>query len=222
MARLAPQRRDVIESLADEILHNYGHGRVIVAIDGVDGAGTTDFAADLVEQLKKVGHAAFHAKVDDFHATRDRRYAQGEASGAGRYRDSYDYSVLRRVLVDPFRMGGSTGFVAAHWDWRREQPIQPKWLTAPEDAILVINGVFLQRPELRGLWNYTVWLDVPPKEAWARLVESDPLAHDETAWARSEGGQKLYFKEVKPRELANAIIDNRDPDQPRRVFADSC
>lgn len=222
MAPWEPQRRDVIESIADEILHNYAHGRVIVAIDGVDGAGTTDFAADLVELLKKRGHSAFHAKVDDFHAPRARRYQQGEASGAGRYHDSYDYSVLRRVLVDPFRMGGSTGFVAAAFDWRRDQPIQAKWLTAPEDAILVINGVFLQRPELRGLWNYTVWLDVAPKDAWARLVAADPGAHDDTAWARSEGGQKLYLKEVKAAELASAIIDNTDPDHPRRVFADSC
>ena len=36
MARWAPLRRDLIEALAEEILHNYGHGRVIVAIDGED------------------------------------------------------------------------------------------------------------------------------------------------------------------------------------------
>jgi uridine kinase len=44
-------RRDLIEALAQEILHNYGHGRVIVAIDGVDSAATDAFGAELVELL---------------------------------------------------------------------------------------------------------------------------------------------------------------------------
>ena len=57
--------------------------------------------------------------------------------------------MLRRVLIDPFKMGGSTGFVAAAYDRAREQQIQAKWLTAPEDAILVVSGEFLQRPELK-------------------------------------------------------------------------
>ena len=44
MALASPTRRDVITSLADEILHNYGRGRVIVGIDGLEGSGTTAFA----------------------------------------------------------------------------------------------------------------------------------------------------------------------------------
>ncbi|HWM34549.1 MAG TPA: uridine kinase [Pseudolysinimonas sp.] len=222
MTRWTPERRAVMDALADEILHNYGHGRVMVAIDGVDGSGTTAFAADLVERLERRGHAAFQARIDDFHAPAEKRYARGETSGAGRYEDSYDYSAFRRVLVEPFRLAGSTGFVTAFWDWRRDQPIEPTWLTAPADAILVVNGVFLQRPELRGLFSYRVWLDVPFDDAWQRLVQADPAAHDDTARARSEAGMKLYLKAVKAAELATAVYDNRDPDHPRRIFSDSC
>jgi uridine kinase len=39
---------------------------------------------------------------------------------------------------------------------------------------------------------------------------------------RYEEGQLLYLEEAKPREAADAIIDNNDYDHPRRVFADSC
>lgn len=222
MALASLARRDVIASLADEILHNYSRGRVIVAVDGVDGSGTTAFAADLVARLNKRGHTAFQAKIDDFHAPREKRYARGVTSGPGRYHDSYDYSAFRRVLVEPFLMAGSTGFVSAFWDWRRDQPIEPKWLSAPEDAILLVNGVFLQRPELRGLFNYVVWLEVPFGDAWARLVAAEPTAHDDDALARSEAGIKLYLKEVKAADSANAVYDNADPSHPRRLFADSC
>ncbi|HEX7834913.1 MAG TPA: uridine kinase, partial [Pseudolysinimonas sp.] len=153
--------------------------------------------------------SAFLARLDDFAAARDRREARGADSAEGRYRDTYDYSALRRVLVEPFRMGGSTGFVAAHYDRSRERQIQAKWLTAPEDAILVLSGEFLQRPELHGLWNFTVWLEGDATSA-------------EQADARTIAARKLYAKDVRARESATAIIDNVDPEHPLRVFADSC
>jgi uridine kinase len=207
MARLAPVRQDVIDSLADEILRDHGHGRVIVAIDAEDAAAADAFGADLVELLKKRGHSAFAARMNDFVSPRDRREAWGPDSAEVRYRNTYDLSVLRRVLIDPFRMGGSTGFVAAAYDRAREQQIQAKWLTAPEDSILVVSGEFLHRPELRTLWTYTVWLDSSrSKKAPAGRV--DPLA---------AGARKLYAKDVKVRESANAVVDNTDPENPVRV-----
>ena len=207
MARLAPVRQDLIDALAEEILHNYGHGRTIVAIDSEDTAAADAFGADLVELLRKRGHSAFAARMNDFVAARDRREAFGPDSAEVRYRNTYDLSVLRRVLIDPFRMGGSTGFVAAAYDRAREQQIQAKWLTAPEDSILVLSGEFLQRAELRGLWNFTAWLET------AAAAPADALA---------AGARKLYAKDVKARESANAIVDISDPDNPLRVFADSC
>lgn len=189
-------RRDLIEALADEILHNYAHGRVSVAIDGVDPAATDAFGADLVELLKKRGHSAFAARMNDFVSPRERREAWGADSAEVRYRNTYDYSVLRRVLIDPFKMGGSTGFVAAAYDRAREQQIQAKWLTAPEDAILVVSGEFLQRPELKGMWNFTAWLESAPGDPDDKLAAA---------------ARKLYAKDVKVRESASAIIDNAVP-----------
>ena len=140
---------DLIEALAGEILHNYARGRLIVAIDGVDGA-----AADLRRRpgrvLEKRGHSAFRRGSTSSSSPRERRKG-GLDSPEVRYRNTYDYSVLRRVLIEPFKIGGTTAFVAEAFDQAREQQIQPKWLTAPEDAILVCRGVFLHRPELRGV-----------------------------------------------------------------------
>ena len=54
MARWHPEKKDVLDALAAEILHNYGKGRAIVAIDGMDGAGKTHFADDLAIALTDV------------------------------------------------------------------------------------------------------------------------------------------------------------------------
>jgi uridine kinase len=218
MTRWTPQKKDVLAALATDILHNYGRGRAIVAVDGVDGAGKSHFAESLVKALEDQGHAAVHASIDGFHRPRAERYVQGADSAKGFYEDSYDYATFRRVLVEPFRQAGTGAFVTAAFDHRADAPIEPKWVTAPADAILVVDGIFLNRPELRGLWNYSIWLDVPAAVAEQRLLERDGASG---VSARYTGGQKLYARE-RPSSRATAIIDNADFEHPRRVFADSC
>ena len=219
MPRWTPQKKDVLYALAQEILHNYGKGRALIAVDGVDGAGKTHFADALAEVVRKKGHAAFRASIDGFHRPRSERYLKGKDSPEGFYRDSFDYSLFRRVLVEPFRLGGSTAFVTAAFDVARDAQVEPRWLTGPDDALLIVDGIFLNRPELRGLWNYSIWLDVPAEITEARLIERDGPSG---IGPRYRGGQELYLAEANPRAAADAIYDNSDFDLPRRVFADAC
>ena len=106
MVRWAPEWRDVLHALAEELLQHYGHGRVVVGIDGADGAGKTVFADDLAVELRTMGHEVFLASMDDFHRPRALRYAQGRDSAQGFYEDSFDYATFRRVLLGPFRLAG--------------------------------------------------------------------------------------------------------------------
>ncbi|WP_349898441.1 nucleoside/nucleotide kinase family protein [Parafrigoribacterium soli] len=212
MARWAPLKKDQIEALAKEILHNYGRGRAIVAIDGGSDAGAREFADDLAATVRTLGHEAFRASIDDFQAPRSIRESGGRPAASARYEHGYDYSLLQRVLLDPFRATSGTGFVLAAFDAQRDAPFQSKWTTASADALLIINGVFLNRPELAGFWNYSVWLETPQREPG----ETAPNAE------RDAAADALYVAEVNPRGKAVAIIDNSDPEHPRRSFADSC
>lgn len=219
MAQWTPLKRDTLDSLADEFLHNYAKGRTLLAVDGIDGAGKRPFADALAERVARGGHAVFRASVDKFHRPRAERYVRGEDSAEGYYRDSFDYDLFRRVLIEPFKLGGSTGFVTAAFDVERNAQVEMDWKTGPQDATLIVDGAFLNRPELRGLWNWSVWLDVSEEQAAARLFELDGAAGQSPRYA---GGQKLYLAEANPRARASAIVDNTDPEHPRRVFTDSC
>lgn len=195
MTKWAPAKSDTQDALAAEILQHYGHGRVLVAVDGL--AGTADFAEDLAAALRRAGHQVFHASIAAFHRPRALRYPAGsDAPEPG-----YDVDTLKRVLTDPFRDGGTGSFVLAAFDAQRDAPIEPKWITAKPDAILLVDGALLQTPDLRGLWHYTVWVDTP--------AEATPE-------------QAAYLTRTKPAATATAIIDNSDAEHPRRRFADSC
>ena len=224
MARWAPERRDVLHALAEELLQHYSHGRVVVAIDGADGAGKTVFADDLATELRSRGHEAFRASMDDFHQPRALRYAQGRDSADGFYEDSFDYSAFRRVLLGPFRLAGSTGFQLRFFDLKRDVPYDADWTTGPADAFLIVDGLFLLRPELAGIWNFSVWLDAPDEVRRQRMIARDGShpEFDEPRGQRYVLAQERYQREVSPRTAASAIIDNTDYDHPRRRFADSC
>lgn len=224
MARWAPERRDTLKALADELLQHYSRGRIVVGIDGADGAGKSVFADDLATELRGRGHAVFRASMDDFHRPRALRYAQGRESARGYYDDAFDYLSFRRVLLGPFRLAGATGFSTEFFDLARDVPFESRWQTGPADAILLVDGLFLLRAELRGIWNFTVWLDAPDEVRRDRMIARDgshPSA-DEPLGQRYLGAQELYQQDAAPRAAASALIDNADYDHPRRIFADSC
>ncbi|GAB3617877.1 uridine kinase [Okibacterium endophyticum] len=224
MRLVTTPRIALLRELRDEITHNYPRGRVIVAVDGVGGSGTARFADGLAEVFREADHTAFRASIDDFHRPREDRYRRGKDSPEGFYVDSFDYSLLRRVLIEPFRFGGSAGFQLVGFDEMRDTMEEARWVTGPKDAVLIVDGVFLHRPEIRGAWNYSVWLDVPFDVAYSRLhssIGADPRP-DAMSNARYVGGQTLYRAEVNPARAAGVIIDNVDEDHPRRTFLDSC
>ncbi|GAA3899445.1 uridine kinase [Microbacterium invictum] len=211
-------------ALRDEIMARYRGGRVLVGVDGRDGAGKTVFADGLASVFTETGRAAVRASLDDFHRPRLERYARGRTSPEGHYRDSYDYATFRRVLVDPFLGGGDvddTGFQLRAFDLHRDAPIEAEWVTAPRDAVLIVDGLFLQRRELDALWHWTIYLDVPPAVAAARMAARDGTDPDPDAAsnARYREGFDLYVRQSHPREKANAVIDNTDPGHPTRGTA---
>ena len=77
---------------------------------------------------------------------------------------------------------------------------------------------------LRGLWDWSIWLEVPETVADARRAIRDGSDPDPAAPANRlhREAQELYRREAKPELSASAIIDNSDLSHPRRVFQDFC
>lgn len=209
--------------LRDDVRRRFPAGRVIIAVDGIDGAGKTTFADGLAEVFAETGVDVFRSGIDGFHRPRAERYARGRRSPEGFYEDSYDYSTFRRVLIDPFRDGaqtaGTTGFQLAAFDVVRDAPVESQWVTGARDAVLIVDGIFLHRPELEELWDWSIWLEVPFETAYARMAQRDGCDPDPDGPtnARYRGGQQLYFDQVRPWEAASVVVDNADLAHPRRL-----
>jgi uridine kinase len=211
---LVAVRRLLIERVAAAVDRlRVGHP-VRVGVDGVDGAGKTVFADELAAALAERGRPVIRAGVDSFHNPRELRYRLGRHSPEGYFRDSYDYERLRRLLLEPLGPGGTGRYRTAAFDHRTDREVIVEERVASPHAVLVFDGIFLHRAELRVYWDYSVFLRVGFDVSVARCAQRDQTAPSEATNRRYVEGQRLYLRECEPERLATAVVDNNDVHAP--------
>lgn len=130
-------------------------GRILIAIDGVDESGKTTFADELAPEIGQGGRQVVRASVDDFHNPRAIRYNRGKNDLGGFFYDSYNYDDLRQYLLDPFKNGADT-VDTARFDHQTDQEVKATQ-SVDTSAILLFDGIFLHREELRYWWDFSIF-----------------------------------------------------------------
>ena len=192
-----------------------------VAVDGPDMAGKTTLAAELALRLESIGRDVIRASADDFHRPRRERYRRGRESPEGYYLDAFDVDQLASVLLVPLGPGGDRLYATAVFDHRTDAVVRQQPRVAPGDAVLLVDGVFLLRPELHGQWDLSIFVRASPRERLARSMIRD-LDHADSAeelerffWKRYAPAHELYRRRVDPEALADLVVDNERPVAPR-------
>lgn len=206
-------RAELFRFLAMEI-QALGPGRQLIAIDGVDGSGKSTFARYLAPELHARPVVTIH--VDDFLNLREVRHRRGRSSPEGFWLDTYDYAALDEYVLQPLGKRGNGLYRPGVTDVRRNTRLQLDPLRAPEDALVLVEGMFLHRDELVEQWDYSIFLDVPFTETARRMAMRDGSHPDpeHPSMRRYVGGQRLYFENAMPWVKATRLIDNTDPEAP--------
>jgi uridine kinase len=137
--------------------------------------------------------------------------------------ETYDYPVIQARLLDPLGPGGDRRYRPKVFDNPTQRPVEVPDLVAPPDAVLVADGGFLLRDELRHLWELRIFVTIGFDLVLERGAQRDQvfMASIEAARARYLKryipGEQLYLRTVRPLARADVIIDNSDPASPRRV-----
>ena len=190
-----------------------------VAVDGPPAAGKTTLADELARVLRAQGRNVIRATIEGFLFPQAQRYRRGEYSPEGCYLDNHDYDALNRVLLDPLGPGGDRRFQHAVYDRTADSALSPPVMTAAADAVLVFDGVFLQRPELIDRWELRIFVSTAFETTVDRALvrEQGVLSAAEVArrWReRYLPSQQFYVDTVRPTAHADIVVHNDDLQQP--------
>ena len=187
-----------------------------VAVDGITASGKTTLANELAAALAATGPPVLRLSMDGYHHPRAHRYRQGRGSADGYYEDAYDFPSFAELVLRPLGPGGAGRYTPAIIDLPTDTPLDRTPVPVPGAAWLVVDGSFLQRDELAGLWDVVVWVDTPFAEARRRGIARDTdllggvdaaaTAFDE----RYHAAARRYLAEVDPAAHADVVFVNTD------------
>jgi uridine kinase len=185
-----------------------------VAVDGGDGAGKTVLADELVGLVA----GAVRAPLDDFHHPRAHRHALGRTA-ATVWARSFDLEAVRRELLDPWRRGPGAPYRRRWHDLAGDAYVDDPPDVVPADGVLIVDGVFAQRPELVDAWDLVVYVHADDAVRVARMAARDGVPDDpgHPDQRRYLDAQRVYRDRCRPLDQAGVVIDNSDPDRPRLV-----
>lgn len=220
-------RANLLIALAKTLKERSKNGALLVGVDGIDGAGKTTLADELVPFLKELGADVKRASIDGFHNPREYRVRQGNLSSEGYYQDSFDYDFLINNFFVPIKSGKfPLELPKAKFDWKSDSELTEELIHIEPDTVILFEGVFLFRPQLRDYWDVRIFVDIPFDLSLERGLERD--SHllggkeltKEKYLNRYIPGQKLYFSESDPKSFAEFVIDNSSPEKPELLRGD--
>ncbi|MGY4768304.1 uridine kinase [Kribbella sp. CWNU-51] len=219
------KRAAVLAELAEMILAVDRPHPIRVAIDGCSAAGKTTLADELAQVLRdRTDREIIRAGIDYFKRAAALRTAYPIDSPEGYYLDTWDNDAIRDRLLVPLGPGGdrryTTGIMHPGAQKALESPIE----TAGDDAVLLADGAFLQRPELDAYWDLRVYVDVSFDVVLRRGTERDQqwmtsaAAAEQRYLSKYIPGERLYVDQISPRDRAQVVVGNEDPASPTLTF----
>lgn len=189
-------------NLWDTIRKQGQRSRLILGIDGLSRSGKTTFAEGLRQNLvqEQIDVCVFH--LDDHIVERKRRYDTGHEPWYEYYALQWDVPDLRENLFAKLRRGSQI-VLPFYNDALDERITQTVFI--PAACVVIVEGVFLQRPQWRSFLDYCDYLDCPREIRFSRESRADPanLPKFENRYWKAED---YYLQMIRPAEQADVVV----------------
>ncbi|HSZ03924.1 MAG TPA: hypothetical protein VK778_01840 [Solirubrobacteraceae bacterium] len=205
----AERRTRVLVDCAERVNANKRPGwPLLVAITGPDAVGKSRFT----EQLEPLVRKPVVVHLDDFHNPRSVRYGGTSDDATRYYHRSFDLTRLVECLLEPVRAAGHLTATLDLIDLPSDSRTVTRDYEVETESTLLVEGVFLMRPELVSYWDFSIVLTAPERTTLARAAARDKALWGGAVEQRYERkyipAQRRYEQECDPMGNADLVIDN--------------
>ena len=182
---------------------------LLAAISGIDGSGKSTIARRVAQDLEDRGQRVALIPLDPWHTPPEVRFG-GRRRPEHFYFNAFRMRELFELLIEPLRR-------------RRSLRLTVDLIRQPGDArydhtydfedvdVILLEGIFLLRRELRSRYDLAFWLDCPFEVALRRAIarNQENLSEAEIAQAYTKlyfPAQRLHLKRDDPRGSADLVL----------------
>lgn len=179
----------------------------VVGIDGLGGAGKSTIVNSIKLKLQNESYKPYVLHIDDFIYPKHIRYDETKEEWYCYYNMQWRYDYLVREILLPIKNGDKFDKPIELYDKENDTYfLEP--ISIPQGSILLLEGIFLQRKELKEYLDYTIYLDVPKEVRLKRVLLRDKYIGElEEVRYKYE---RRYFPAEDKYILEYSPIDNAD------------
>ncbi len=187
------------------------HRTLIVGMDGLGGAGKSTLSESLRQMLIEEHYNITVFHIDDFIHPRAIRYDDNYAAWECYYYHQWRYDYLIEEIIKPIRWGNHLKKEIELYD-KDSDTYHLHQIDLSIGSIIIIEGVFLQREELKGVFDDMIYIDVPEEIRWNRVLARDGYIGDahqiqEKYENRYFPAEHYYLKIFAPKENADYVVE---------------
>lgn len=193
-----------LQKLIDVIPVPSNAERFIIGIDGLSRSGKTTIGNFLYSHYVEKGVPVVLLHLDDYIVERKRRYETGIESWREYYELQWDVEQLAEDLLAPLKTASKLSMEV--YDETSDQH-RAESIYLPENSLIIIEGVFLQRKEWRAYFDFLCYVDSPREKRFGR-----ENTETQKQWKKFEQrywkAEDYYLKEIHPEVSADYLISN--------------
>ena len=188
-------------------MKNNSNRSTLIGIDGLGGSGKTMYAYKLQKQLE--GSMILH--LDDFVHKKEVRYNENYEEWYCYYHLQWRYDYLIQKLLQPLNSGLDVNETIEVYNRETDSYLLRK-IEIPVGTTVIVEGVFLQRPELRPYFKSVIYLELDKETRLKRISDRDIYMGNKKEIAlkyeqRYFPAEEKYIEQCNPIALAD-IVEN--------------
>jgi uridine kinase len=170
--------------------------RLLVAIDGGAGAGKSTLARAIRNRL---GGVAILSTDDFFRPLNE--YPAASLPPEKLYDLYFPWQRMRDEALIPLRRGETARY--QRYDWSSDRLLD--WIIVEPEEIVLVEGVYSSRPELREMLDVAIFIDASRDERRRRVLARGPNQSSDwmTPWMAAED---WYFDHIRPQDTGDLIL----------------